>query len=70
MNMIKNATRMRGVSVEFKELLEKSNMNMMQFSEYFNIPYRTVQDWKAGRRKAPLYVVELIRYKLEKERNV
>ena len=54
--------------ISFKELLEKSNMKMTQFSEYFNVPYRTVQDWKAGVRKCPAYVVELLIYKLEKEK--
>lgn len=57
----------KGRTMEFKELLEKSNMNMKQFSEYFEIPYRTVQDWKNGARKCPLYLMKLIAYKLEKE---
>lgn len=53
--------------MEFKELLEKSNMSMKQFSEYFEIPYRTVQDWKSGARKCPPYLMKLIEYKLVKE---
>ena len=53
--------------MEFKELLEKSKMNLKQFSEYFGIPYRTVQDWKLGARKCPDYLLSLIQYKIEKE---
>lgn len=55
--------------MEFKELLEKSGMKMTQFSNYFKIPYRTIQDWKAGVRKCPAYVIELMNYKLENEKN-
>lgn len=54
--------------MEFKELLEKSGMKMTQFSKYFGIPYRTVQDWKAGVRKCPVYVLQLMQYKLENEK--
>lgn len=53
--------------MDFKELLEKSGMNMKQFSDYFEIPYRTVQDWKSGARKCPDYLLSLIQYKIEKE---
>jgi DNA-binding transcriptional regulator YiaG len=51
----------------FKELRELSGMNMTQFAKYFNIPYRTIQDWEYENRKCPVYVLELMRYKLEKE---
>lgn len=53
--------------MEFKDLLNNSGMNMKQFSEYFNIPYRTLQNWKNEERKCPDYVTELIEYKLRKE---
>ena len=53
--------------MKFNELLESSGMNMKQFSEYFNIPYRTVQNWKNEERKCPDYVMKLMEYKLIKE---
>lgn len=43
-------------------------MTQKEFSKYFNIPVRTLQDWEQERRTPPEYVVELIEYKLEKER--
>lgn len=52
---------------KFKSLLMRSGMNLKQFSEYFNIPYRTLQGWKAGERKCPEYLLELMQYKFEKE---
>lgn len=60
--------RKKEISMEFKDLLEKSGMNIKQFSEYFNIPYRTVQNWKIGDRKCPPYLVDLMRYKIETEK--
>lgn len=53
--------------MEFKDMLQQSGMNMKQFSEYFEIPYRTVQDWKAGVSKCPTYLLNLMQYKLENE---
>ena len=49
------------------EIREKAKMSRKQFVEYFNIPYRTVQDWELGNRKCPDYLIELIEYKLKKE---
>lgn len=54
-------------NLNFKELLDKSGMNLKAFSEFFNIPYRTLQGWKASERKCPEYLLELMQYKLEKE---
>lgn len=52
----------------FKELRELSGMNMTQFANYFNIPYRTVQDWEYGKRQCNEYVIDLMKYKLENEK--
>lgn len=52
----------------FKELREKSGMSRKQFAEYFNIPYRTVQNWELGLRVCPEYLLDLMQYKLEKEK--
>ena len=50
-----------------KRLREMSGMTQKAFAEYFSIPYRTVQDWVAGQRKCPEYLVDLMEYKLKKE---
>lgn len=54
--------------MNFKQIREQSGMNIKQFSEYFNIPYRTVQNWDLGLRQCPDYVIELIVYKLNNEK--
>lgn len=50
-----------------KELREASGMTQKSFSEYFAIPKRTVEDWDAGRRKCPEYLLSLMEYKLRNE---
>ena len=56
------------IGMTFKELREKTGMNLRQFSEYFGIPYRTIQNWEAGTRKCPDYLLNLMEYKIERER--
>jgi len=50
------------------EIMEKYNLGMKELATKLNIPYRTVQDWKYGNRKAPDYVLDLIDRCLEYER--
>lgn len=50
-----------------KELRTASGMTIAAFAEYFEIPYRTVQDWDSNRRTPPDYVIKLIEYKLRTE---
>lgn len=50
-----------------KELRAATKMTQTEFGEYLNIPMRTIQNWEGGQRSCPEYVVELIKYKIEKE---
>ncbi len=50
-----------------KELRKASGMTQQQFSDYFNIPKRTIENWEGEKRKCPEYLLELMKYKLEKE---
>ena len=52
----------------FEELFKESNMNIKQFAEYFEIPYRTIQNWKLGLRECPEYILKLMQYKLNNEK--
>ena len=45
---------------EVKELREKMGMNRREFSDYYGIPYRTVQDWEAEKRELPDYLLRLL----------
>ena len=48
---------------QIKELREKMGMNRREFCDYYGIPYRTVQDWEAGKRELPDYLLRLIIYR-------
>lgn len=58
----------RKYDIEIKNLREETGMNRTQFCEYFNIPYRTVQDWESGRRVMPEYVLRLLEYRIRAEK--
>ena len=50
-----------------KEMRTASGMSQKKFSEYFDIPKRTIENWEMGVNVPPAYVPALIEYKLEKE---
>lgn len=52
---------------EVKELRKKMGMNRREFSDYYSIPYRTVQDWEAEKRELPEYLLRLMKYRAEVE---
>lgn len=45
-----------------KESREMLGMNRTEFSRYMEIPLRTLEEWEAGRRQMPEYVLRLITY--------
>lgn len=58
-----------------KKTREMLGMNRTEFSIYMDIPLRTLEEWEAGRRQMPDYVLRLIAYyvrmqKLLKEKNI
>ena len=68
---LNNAMRLKGDlmsrGIEVKELREKMGMNRREFSDYYGIPYRTVQDWEAEKRELPEYLLRLMKYRAEVE---
>ena len=53
--------------VSIKELRLAAGWTIREFSEYFGVPYRTVQNWEGDVNKCPGYLVELMEYKMRKE---
>jgi DNA-binding transcriptional regulator YiaG len=64
---INTSTNKGGKPMPLKELRIRSGMSRTQFCEYFEIPYRTVQDWELENRKCPEYLLKLMEYKLKHE---
>ena len=46
--------------MDIRELRKSTGMSRAAFAKEFGIPYRTLEDWEAGRRKAPEYVYTMI----------
>lgn len=51
-----------------KSLCEAYGISQTALARRFDIPLRTVQDWHAGRRKPPAYVVNMLTDLLEYDR--
>lgn len=56
---------------EYKDIIKaartEAGLTQKAFCEYFHIPLRTYEDWEAGRRKMPSYVLRMILYQLRME---
>lgn len=53
-------------ATETAQLIQMSGLTQKAFAERFEIPLRTVEDWVAGRRCPPPYVVSMIKQLLDK----
>lgn len=56
------------MTMTIKDLRTSHRMTMTEFSRYFGIPYRTIQNWEYGARECPTYLLELMAYKLDHDR--
>ena len=51
-----------------KELRTACGMTQQAFSEYFNIPKRSIENWEIGVSNPPKYLAPLMEYKLKSEK--
>jgi DNA-binding transcriptional regulator YiaG len=56
------------IAEEVRNLRDEMGMNRREFCDYYAIPYRTVVDWEAGKRKMPEYVLRLMEYNAQMEK--
>ena len=50
------------------ELRRETGMTRKAFSEYMDIPLRNLEEWEAGRRKMPDYLLRLLAYYIRTEK--
>lgn len=43
-----------------KEIREYAGISRAEFSRKYNIPLRSIENWEAGKRNCPVYLVELL----------
>jgi len=48
-----------------RSIREKTGLNRREFSDKYGIPVRTLEEWEAGRRTPPEYVMRLLSYVVE-----
>ena len=54
--------------MELQDIRKKAKMSQRQLAEYFGIPKRTIENWEEGKSKMPTYLLDLVKYKLKKEK--
>ena len=50
------------------ELRRETGMTRKAFFEYMDIPLRNLEEWEAGRRKMPDYLLRLLAYYIKMEK--
>lgn len=55
------------ISCRAKAIRQSSGMTQKEFSDYFGIPIRTIQDWESERRNCLPYILDLMEYRLKQE---
>ncbi len=66
--IMNNKTSIDEQMKQLRELRKLAGMNRREFSDYMGIPLRTIEEWEAGRRKMPDYVLRLISYRVRIEK--
>ena len=54
------ASFITSMDCDVKKLREKTKMNRKEFCKYFNIPYRTVEDWENKKSTCAIYLFNLM----------
>ncbi len=67
---MENTKRIEEQMIQLRKIREVAGMNRREFSEYMGIPLRTMEEWEAGRRKMPDYVLRLISYQVKMEKGL
>lgn len=52
-------------SADIKALRQSTGLTQAAFAEKYEIPKRTLENWEAGSRVPPEYVIKLLRYRIE-----
>ena len=53
--------------MSYNELREAAGMTTPEMCRYFNVSYGTARKWETGEREPAPYLLDLMKYKLEKE---
>lgn len=65
--MDKYSSVQESLMTDVGRLISNAGVPMVDIASQYGIPYRTVQEWVAGRRKPPVYVVRLLAYAMSSD---
>ena len=60
--MSENREELQEQVEKLKEIRATLGLNRKAFSEYIGIPLRNLEEWEAGRRKMPEYLLRMLIY--------
>ena len=55
------------ISMNIRELRNQLGDTQSEFSERYNIPFRTIQNWENGVRKPPEYILDLLKQRIKED---
>lgn len=58
------------INMTLKEIRKALGMTQTEFGAFLGIPMRTIQNWEAGTRQCPPYVLRLIEYYCKHEKSL
>lgn len=64
----KEKRKKRLMAYAFRAVREQTKMNRKEFADWLGIPYRTMQDWELAKSQVPDYVLRLVAYKVQAEK--
>ena len=50
--------------IHIDDIIKESGLGLSAFASKYHIPRRTVEDWHNNKRTPPLYVMELLEFKV------
>ena len=52
------------MTMSIRDLRKLLGDTQSEFSERYNIPFRTIQNWESGVRKPPEYIIDLLKQRI------
>lgn len=52
----------KDVNLTIKNIRKQTGLSRTAFSQKYNIPLRTLEEWESGRRTPPVYIPRMLAY--------
>lgn len=55
------------IALKVREVRKLTGLNQEEFCKKYHIPISTLRNWEQGFRECPMYVVELLEFRIKNE---